>query len=446
MVSEVISNKTGFSRFKRISPGLLFFSMLLFFASGAALVQAKPVSIDRVIAVVNDDVITRSELNSELDFIEKQFRQQNTPLPSQSVLEQQLLDRLIQKRLELQLAEANHIRIDDETLNRTILRIAAQNKLSLTEFRNVLERDGYDFPKYRENIRTEMIISRLRQRQVNNRILVTDQEIDDFLATQQARGNVDDEYKLAHILIEVPEAASPEQIKKARDKAEKLRDELKAGADFTQLAIANSDGQQALQGGDLGWRKLGQLPTLFSGIVTTLHVSDISDLIRSPSGFHIIKLVDKRTSKESHVITQTKVQHILVRTNKLTSNETAVQRLKQLKSRVEHGDDFSELARSHSEDSASAVNGGLLGWVNPGDLDPSFESHMNELKPGQISEPFQTQFGWHIAQVLDRRKYDNTEELKRSKARQQIRQRKIEEDTQTWLRRLREEAYVDIRL
>lgn len=406
---------------------------------------AAPKFIDRIIAVVNDDVITASELDKELNTIKQQLRAQNTTLPAAETFRAQVLDRMVLKRLQLQLAGVNHIKVDDEALNRTILNIATQNKLSLSEFRNVLDTDGVDFEDYRENIRTELTLAQLRQRQVTNRIVVTDQEVDEFLETQAVQGTVSDEFRLSHILIVVPDAATVEQVDAAQKKVSKVLTELRAGADFAQTALSVSGGAQALQGGDLGWRKLGQLPTLFNNIVTTMKVGEISAPIRSPSGFHLIKLVDKRKSDEHHLITQTNARHILIRTTELVSSDDARRKLEQLRQRISAGDDFADMARSHSEDSATAVNGGNVGWVSPGDLVPAFEEVMDQLKINQVSAPFHTQFGWHIVQVLARRDYDNTAELKKTRAREEIRQRKIEEETQTWLRQMRDEAFVELR-
>ena len=418
-------------------------SMAIAFAHADTGKAAK--SIDRIIAVVNDDVITASELDKELNTIKLQLRAQNTTLPAAETLRAQVLDRVVLKRLQLQLAGVNHVKIDDEALNRTILNIATQNKLSLSEFRNVLDGDGVNFEDYRENIRTEMTLAQLRQRQVTNRIVVTDQEVDEFLETQAVQGVVTDEFRLSHILIVVPDAATVEQVDTAQKKAAGVLADLRAGADFAQTALSVSGGAQALQGGDLGWRKLGQLPTLFSNIVTTMKVGDLSAPIRSPSGFHLIKLVDKRKSDEHHLVTQTRARHILIRTTELVSSDDARRKLEQLKQRISAGDDFADMARSHSEDSATAVNGGSVGWVSPGDLVPAFEEVMDQLKIDQVSAPFHTQFGWHIVQVLERRDYDNTAELKKTRARDEIRQRKIEEETQTWLRQMRDEAFVELR-
>ena len=402
-------------------------------------------SIDRIIAVVNDDVITVSELDKELSSIKQQLRAQNTTLPAAETLRAQVLDRMVLKRLQLQLAGINHVKIDDEALNRTILNIATQNKLSLSEFRNVLDSDGINFEDYRETIRTELTLAQLRQRQVTNRIVVTDQEVDEFLETQAVQGAASDEFRLSHILIVVPDAATVEQVDKAQKKVASVLAELRKGADFAQTALSVSGGAQALQGGDLGWRKLGQLPTLFSNIVTTMKVGDLSEPIRSPSGFHLIKLADQRKGDEQHMVNQTRARHILIRPTELLSSDDARRKLEQLKQRIAAGDDFADLARSHSEDNVTAVNGGSVGWVSPGDLVPAFEEVMNPLKVNEVSAPFHTQFGWHIVQVLERRDYDNTVELKKTRAREEIRQRKIEEETQTWLRQMRDEAFVELR-
>ena len=402
-------------------------------------------TIDSIIAVINDDVITASELDKELTGITQQLRAQNTTLPAAETLRAQVLDRMVLKRLQLQLAGVNHIKVDDEALNRTILNIATQNKLSLSEFRNVLDGDGINFEDYRENIRTELTLAQLRQRQVTNRIVVTEQEVDEFLETQAVQGTATDEFRLNHILIVVPDAATVEQVDKAHKKAAMVLGELRNGADFAQTALSVSGGAQALQGGDLGWRKLGQLPTLFSNIVTAMKVGDLSEPIRSSSGFHIIKLADKRKSDEKHLVIQTSARHILIRPTELQSSDDARRKLEQLKQRIAAGDDFADMARSHSEESATAVNGGSVGWVSPGDLVPAFEEVMSQLKISQVSAPFQTQFGWHIVQVLERRDYDNSAELKKTRARDEIRQRKIEEETQTWLRQMRDEAFVELR-
>jgi len=411
----------------------------------AAAFSANTTELDRIVAVVDDDVITRTELNDKLDSVEKQLRQQNVALPGEDTLRKQVLERLILTHIQLQLAARSGIQVDDDTLNRTISTVAAQNKLTLSEFRNVLERDGVDFAQFREEMRDEIVLRKLRQRQVDSRITVTDQEIENLLAAQKRQGNISDEYRIGHILIALPEAATPKQIQAAREKAQTVLSELRHGADFGKTAITFSDGQQALDGGDLGWRRAGELPTLFSDVVLQLKVGEISDLIRSSSGFHIIKLLDHRGG-DRHITTQTHARHILIRPNELISDDDARRKLEEIRNRIQKGEDFAAMAEAYSDDKANSGNGGDLGWVNPGDMDPDFEAAMDALQPNQLSQPVRTRFGWHLIEVRGRRNQDVTEEFLRTKAREQIYQRKIEEESMNWLRRLRDEAYVEIRL
>lgn len=402
--------------------------------------------LDQIVALVNDDVVMRSELDRQIRRVTSQLQQQGTKVPAPEALEKQVLERLIVGKLQLQLADATGIKVDDETLNQAITNIAKQNGVSLTQFRDILEKDGYEFSVFREDIRDEIKMTRLRQREIDNTVTVTDREVDNYLATQKQQGGIESEYHVAHILVATPEGASADQIEETRTRAQSILETLRGGADFEQTAIARSDGQQALQGGDLGWRKASQLPTIFADVVGRMKEGDISELIRSPSGFHIVKLVGERSSGKQQVIQQTHVQHILIKPNELTSAEDARTRLQQLKLRIEGGADFAELARSNSDDRASSGNGGDLGWVGPGDLVPEFEAVMNALQPGQVSAPFTSQFGLHIVRVLDRRTVDGTNEVRRAQAREAIRERKIDEERETWLRRLRDEAYVEYRL
>lgn len=418
-------------------PLLVFFALVPHAAMG--------VELDRIIAVVNDDVIMKSELDDRLRTVEDQLSQQGTQLPPRSILEKQVLDRLILNKLQVQMASETGIRVDDETLNRTIANIAAENKVNLGEFRRILENDGYSYEKFREDIRDEILISRLRARQVDNRVMVTEREVENYLATQEHQGEQEVEYRLRHILIATPGTASAREIKEAEELANRVYKELREGGNFVQLATTYSDSAQALEGGDLGWRKAGQVPTLFAGLVTRLSKGEISDLIRDPSGFHIVKLEDVRDS-EKIVVTQTHARHILLRPDELLKDEDAKLRLEQLRLRIVGGDSFEELARAHSHDTVSAAEGGDLGWMSPGQLDPDFENVMNTLGPGEVSQPFQTQFGWHLVQVLERREHDSTEEVKRARARDAIRRRKLEEAREVWLREMRDEAYVEYRL
>lgn len=428
----------------------IFLATLLFPVSAVHAAEQTPtrervIALDRILVVVNNDVLTQSELNTELLTITQQLRQQNIEIPPQEVLQKQVLERLILRHLQLQLAESTGIRVDDDTLTRALDTIAKQNNLSLSEFRDILIRDGFDFAVFRENIRHEIIINRLRQRQVDSRVNVTEQEVSDYLATRGTQtASAGNEYRVGQILIALPEAASPEAVKAAQARAQQVLERLQAGDDFGQLAISHSDDPQALQGGDLGWRTVAQLPSLFVDTVPQLQPGEISNLIRSASGFHIIKLLEMR-GETQHVVRQTQARHILLRANELTSEQDVQNRLEQLRQRIEGGDDFGDLARANSEDTATANNGGALGWASPGDFDPRFEEAMSTLKPGETSAPFQSSFGWHIVQVVERRDHDNTREFQRNQAREAIRQRKIEEQTQIWLRSLRDEAYVEFK-
>lgn len=426
----------------------LFFVLLLSTAHAATRPDyrgAEPREIDRIVAVVNDGVILESELQSFLAGVKAQIRSRGANLPPEDVLRRQALERLVMQKLQLQTAEETGIRVDDETLNQAVLSIAQRNNMSLDQFRRALEADGYSFAQFRENIRDEILIGRLQQRNVDERIQVSDQEIDNLLANQRAQVGEGKTYHLRHILVAVPEAASPEQIQAARDKAERVLSQLRGGADFRQTAIALSDGQQALEGGDLGWFPEDRLPSLFSDVVPKLEPGQVSDLLRSPSGFHIVQLAEAKGT-ESHIVRQTHARHILLRTNEVLSDEAARTRLEQLRSRIIGGDDFADLAKAHSDDPLSARQGGDLGWLNPGDTDPNFEEAMDQLPVGAVSEPFKTRFGWHLLQVLDRREQDDTKEFQRSQAREQIRARKRQEALELWLRRLRDEAYVETRL
>ena len=414
-----------------------------------ALLLSVPVAaiqeLDRIVAVINDDVIMRSELVEKISSVAAQMEEQNIPLPPRDILEKQVLDRLIMTKLQIQMAQNTGIRVDDETLNRTIGNIARENKLSLNEFREILEGDGYGYENFRKEIRNEILISRLQQRQVDNRVIVTEREIENYLSNQEHQGETDIEFHIAHILVAIPEGASTRQVTRARETAEKVLGELQTGADFGSMAATYSDGQQALDGGDLGWRKAGQVPTLFADFIAVMEVGGLSEIIKSPSGYHVIKLLDKRSS-EQVVVTQTNARHILIRPDELTTPEEALRRLQQLRLRIEGGDDFSELAKAHSADTMSAAEGGDLGWVNPGDLVPEFENVMDALEPGATSQPFRSQFGFHVVQVLGRREHDSTEDIKRARAREAIRRRKLEEARTDWLRQMRDEAYVEYRL
>lgn len=401
--------------------------------------------LDRIVAVVEEDVILDRELTIETNNIVKRLEANKVMIPPAFVLRKQVLERLIVDKLQRQLAERSGIRVSDEMLRSSVADIARRNGLSVDEFRQELEAQGLSFQGFEENIRNEIIVNQLRAREVGSRIKVTDREVSHYLETQGEVTKEQVQYHLGHILIALPEAASPAAIKKAKDKAKQVIADLKKGADFKQTAVAVSDGGNALKGGDLGWRGIGEIPTLFVDKVVKMNQGDVAELIRSPSGFHIIKMLElKGVSK--HIVTKTRARHILIKTNELIDDAEAKKRLLALKERVIDGDDFAVLARANSDDKGSAINGGDLNWVGPGDLVPPFEEAMNKLAINQISDPVQTQFGWHIIQVQEREDRDNSIEYKKNQVKEEIRKRKIEEETELWLRRLRDEAFVDINL
>lgn len=402
-------------------------------------------AINSIVAIVNDNVITLLELDEEIQVIKTQLRQQRAPLPDNEQLKKQVLERLILMRIQLEMAQQRHLNVDDESLNRAISNVAKGNGMDLMRFRNALESSGINFEDYRERIRNEMIISRLQQRQVLRKINVTDQEVSDFLANRELQDRSSEEYRLQHLLLVVPEAASGETIQKIKSRAEDILAQLKSGADFTKMVIENSDGQQALDGGDLGWRKLAQIPSLFADLITNMKVGDVSDIVRSPSGFHIIRLAEKRDNDPQHIVSQTRARHILLQTSELQTDEEVKTRILQLKQRIDSGEDFATIAAANSQDKGSAGAGGDLGWVNPGVMVKEFEEAMNQLQVGQISEPVKTQFGWHLIKIEERRNYDNTEQFLKNRAREFILEQKRGPALENWLRQIRDEAFVELR-
>lgn len=400
--------------------------------------------LDRIVAVVNDEIVLESELVDMEQTVRQQLRQRNAAIPSSDILRRQVLERLIMQKLQLQRAEMSGIRVADDALNAAVRQIAENNNLTIRQFRDALESDGYDFNEFRETIREEMVISRLRKSEVEDSIVVSEREVDNFLATQNLQGDSEQAFRLLHILVGIPDAPTPEQVQEAEQKLAVIQDLLAEGGDFSEIAAGYSDGQNALEGGELGWRKQAELPTLFAGVVPSLSVGEVSDVIRSGSGFHLVKLAEKR-SEETHLVKQTKARHILIKTNELVTDEAAEKRLQQLRERILNGEDFAELAKAHSEDTGSAIDGGSLGWTSPGVMVPEFEEVMNGLAEGEMSDVFQSRFGWHLIQVDERREQNMADEFKRNKAREQLKQRKIEEELESWLRAMRDEAYIEYR-
>ncbi len=413
----------------------------------ATSVMAAPAiqTIDQIAAVVNDEVITRQELEKRYQEITQQMRGQNIQLPPRKLLEQQLMERMITELALLQFAKNSGIRVDPVQVERAVQRIAEQNKLTVDQLREALEKDGMNFDRFRENIRNEILLARTRERQVDNKLTVSDAEIEGYLQTQSAQGK-DEEFNLSHILVTVQENASPEQIQARKARAEDILSQLNKGGDFAQLSASYSDAPNALQGGGLGWKTSGQIPALYLDSLRNLKPGETAPLLKSANGFHIVKLNEKRGKDSTTVITQTRVRHILIKPSELTSESDAKTRLQQIRERVEQGGaKFEDLARQYSEDLGSGSKGGELNWVNPGDLVPEFQKAMDALKPGELSQPVQSPFGWHLIQVLERRQQDVTEERQRLQARQNIRDRKSEEAFQEWVRQVRDQAYVELR-
>ena len=417
--------------------GLL--ALLLMLPAHAALVP-----LNQIVAVVNDEVITQQELSKRYAEVLQTLTRQNINLPPRNVLEKQLLERMVTELALQQHARNTGVRVDPAQVERAVQRLAAQNKLDVAGLQAALAQQGQSLDLMRNSIRNEMLIMRARERDVDNRVSVSDAEIEGYLQTQAQQG-VETEYNFGHILLTVPENAAPEQIQARRARADDIVAELAKGGDFGQLSASYSDAPNALQGGVSGWRPSGKLPELFVEALKPLMPGEVAPVLKSPNGFHILKLVDKRGLDVALNITQTHARHILIKTNELTSEADARNRLLQLKERIDNGVKFDDLARLHSDD-ASAAKGGDLGWVNPGDTVPDFEKAMNALQPGEVSAPIQSPFGWHLIQVLERRNQDVTQERQKLLARQAIRERKGEEAFQDWVRQIRDSAYVELRL
>ncbi len=405
----------------------------------------EPVEADRIVAVIGDDVVTYVELRTRLAAALKQLQKQGTPLPPQDVLERQMLERLIMERVQLQYARDSGMRVDDSQLEQAIGRIAAGNQMTLPQFRAALEKDGVQYAQFREEIRNEIVTVRLREREVDSKLIISDGEIDNYLANQAATGGGREEYQLAHILMRAPESASPEQLQKLRLRGEQALKRAQAGENFAQLTAAFSDAPDALQGGDLGWRPLDRLPGLYAEAAGRLQSGQVSELLRSSAGFHIVKLLNKRGGSGPVSVQQTRSRHILIRINEVVSEAEARRKLETIRERIVNGVDFAEQARLNSQD-GSAAKGGELGWLNPGDTVPEFERAMDALKINELSQVVQSPFGMHLIQVVERRERDVSEERQRGVARQALRERKLDEAYQDWLRQLRDRSYVENRL
>lgn len=402
-------------------------------------------TVDRIVAVVNDEVITQNELAERTRLVVGQLQRGGGQLPPPDTLQRQVLERMINDLVQVQLAKETGVKVDEATVEKTIQRIADDNNMSMTAFRQALERDGIRYARFREDMRNELLLARLREREVENAVVVTDAEVETELARAAKERGGDTEYRLQHILVSVPQQATPEQIDARRRRALQALSELRKGATFAEISATYSDAPDALQGGNLGWRAAGRLPSLFLEALGKLQVGESSDILRSPNGFHIVKLLEKRGTEKAPAIAQTRARHILVRTREGTSDADVRERLARLRARVVAGEDFAELARVNSED-GTAAKGGDLGWISPGETVPEFERAMNALRDGEVSQPVQSPFGWHIVQVLERRSEEVSEERRKLAARQTVRSRKADESYQDWLRQTRDRAFVENRL
>lgn len=422
----------------------LIFCLCSIWSTSLLAAPDEPIEADRIVAVVGDEVVTYHELRTKLEAALKQLQKQGTPLPPQDVLEKQMLERVIMDRVQLQHARETGLRIDDSQLDQAIGRIASNNKMTPEQFRQALEKDGIEYAKFREEIRGEMTTVRLREREVDSKLVISDGEIDNYLANQASTGS-GEEYQLLHILLRAPESASPEQLQKLRLRGEQALQRAQAGENFAELTATFSDAPDALKGGDLGWRPLDRLPSLYADVAAELQPGQVSELLRSSAGFHIVKLVAKRGGSAPASVQQTHARHILVRISEVVSESEARHKLENVRERIVNGVDFAEQARLYSQD-GSAAKGGDLGWLSPGDTVPEFERAMDALKLNELSPVIQSPFGMHLIQVQERRERDVSAERQRNVARQALRERKLDDAYQDWLRQMRDRTYVENRL
>jgi len=401
--------------------------------------------LDGIVAIVNEDVVLASELLSRLDQVQKQIEASQVQAPPTDVLISQLMERLILESLQVQEAERRGVQVDDETLTRAVMTFAEQNQLSLEQFQMALAEDGVSYAEFREQIRREMLMTRLQRNLVSRRIAISDKDINDLLSSPYYQQLLSDEYRVGHILLTVADDASSGAISAARERADDIVEQLRAGANFREMAIAQSSASSALEGGDLGWRKAGELPTLFAEQVLELQPGDTADAIQTRGAIHIVQLLDVRgASTQSQLQAQTR--HILVQPSQIRSDQETETLINDIHARLLAGEDFVQLARDHSQDPGSALNGGDLGWTSGDEFVPEFRQALAATPTGELSEPFQTQYGWHILEVLERRDQDMSEEARRNMALQILHQRRFEEELQEWQKQLRDEAFVEVRL
>lgn len=399
--------------------------------------------LDRIVAIVDQEVITEKELEEKLITVINTLKNQKVDLPPENILKKQVIERMIINSLQIQLASETGIKVSDNQIDKTINRIAEKNKLNITDFKKMIEKDGTSFYKFKESIKNEIVISQLKEREIDSKILITDGEIDNYLSAQKNESS--EEFEVAHILIKIPEDASPEKLEKIKNKAEDAAKSIQNGKSFFQVSATFSDASNALEGGLMGIKKSNELPTLFLDALKKLDVGKISPILRSPSGFHILKLISRKGGETNLIVDQSHVRHILIKFSEINPENEIKKRLLALKERIENGTKFEELARQYSED-PSASNGGDLGWINPGDTVPEFEKTISALKINEVSDPIKTPFGFHLIQVLERRSQDISKDAARIKARQEIKMRKSEEAYESWIQELRDKSFVEIHL
>lgn len=422
----------------------LGFMLLMALTPLVALAQPQP--LDRIVAVVNKDAIMQSQLEDRVAQVSQQMASRNVPVPDEDDLRRQVLDRMIVEQIQLQMADRANVSIDDTQLNAAVRDIAENNDMSLDEFADSLEKDGMSLAAVREQVRREMLLRQVQQSQVASRVNVTDREVDRYLEQQGESSNT--AYHLAHILVSLPESPTSEQVAQAQAEARDLYRRLRGGADFQQLATADSDGGQALSGGDLGWRRGDQLPTIFADVVPQLADGEVSEPIRSPSGFHLVKRIETRGSQgeQKIVVTENQVRHILIGTNPNRNDEQAEALAEDIRQRVAGGESFAELAQQYSDDDGSALDGGELGWVRPGQMVPAFEDAVDDMSVGELSQPVRSRFGYHVIELEDRRQQDVTRDAQRERVRQTLFQRKVNDELEAWTQEIRSGAYIDNRL
>ena len=424
---------------------------LLLASCGTAWAQSKDLSstgvlLDRVAAVVNDGIVLRSDVEQQMQTISERIQEQGQQLPPRNVLRQQVLERLVLQELQMQRADRLGIKVSDEQVNAALNDVATRNKIKFSDLPAALESQGINYRDYRDEVRKEMTLQMLRQRDVIARVYVSPREVDQCVAKRKASPNADNEFNLAHILVAVPGTATEKQIAERTSRAQGVYERAKNKEDFAQLAITYSDSGTALEGGALGWRKASQLPSFVADIIPTMQAGDVTEPIRTASGLHIFKVLEVRGGQAATMVNQVHARHILLKPNEVEDDQTVRQKLEQMRTRILNGESFEAIASVTSEDPGSAAAGGDLGWAGPGSFVPEFEKQLDALKVDEISPPFRTQFGWHIVQLLGRRTYDASEDVTRNRCVSQLREARADEETEIWLRRLRDEAFVEYRL